>query len=99
MNDSSWPCCTRLLNAFGVLDDAPDPALGQLELLVAADLRDVVLVHLRHRAGIEVRERFPESRSPNSHASAIAQFGQNKTMKKSRTGMFRNSDTCTCLFS
>jgi hypothetical protein len=71
MNDSSWPCCTRLLNAFGVLDDAPDPALGQLELLVAADLRDVVLVHLRHRAGIEVRERFPVHVSSLEYLSPV----------------------------
>jgi len=51
---------TRLLDALGVLDDAPDPGLGQPELLVAADLGDGVLVHLGHRAGVEVGEHLPD---------------------------------------
>jgi len=54
---------TRLLDALGVLDDATDPGLGQLELLVAADLGDGVLVHLRHRAGVEVGEHLPDAAS------------------------------------
>lgn len=54
----------HLLDALGVLHDAPDPALGEPQLPVAADLRDVVLVHPRHRAGVEVGERLPVHVSP-----------------------------------